>query len=359
MKAMSEDFYRRLCLGASIGIIITDRELNINMMNAAAGSLFGVDPETAKGQPAASLMPDYRRVTAQKLLSRTTALARSAELRIVHPLHGRKQHLAILVDPILSSDGSLEGICLWIRDQTRRMELERRLAEIERLASMGQLAGGLAHHLNNVLGGVVTAVDHGLNSHDIDKAKRALQLVSRGLANAVKMTRKLLEFSTPEMADYNLVDLTEVVIGFVEQNQERVRQAGRQIEFDIQSVPIIAVHQTKIAQILEVLLTNSEQALGERGGQIRIVLESDEDEVRIRFMDDGPGINNEIADQIFEPFFTTRGALGGGSGANLGLGLSVARRLASEIGASLTHCKDYSSEFTCFTLTFPLARSDH
>lgn len=354
MDQLADDFCKRLCQAASIGIIITDRQFNISMMNLSAARLFGLTPDQVRGKPVVSLVPEYRRGTTEKLLARSSSLGRSVELRFIHNVDARKRHLAILIDPIRSSDGELDGVCLWIRDQTRRMDLERRLAQIEKLASLGQLAGGLAHHLNNVLGGVVTAVDHGLGSKDIGGAKRALELVAKGLANAVKLTRRLLEFSTPELPDHNLVDLTEAVITFVEQEQDRLRQVGRQIEFDIQSAPILAVHQGKFRQILDILLANSEQALGKQGGHIKIVLDADDHEVRISFTDDGPGISERIADQIFEPFFTTRGAMGGGSEGNLGLGLALAHRLAGEIGAALSYCKQQGQKGTCFALDFPL-----
>jgi len=346
-----------LCRNASIGIVITDEWFTIHMINAAAARLFDVDQADAAGRQVSDLMPENRRQLARRLLERVKATSRSSELRILYPAGAGNRHISLLVDPIAGTNGETEGLCLWVRDQTQRMKLERRLARIDKLAGMGQLAGGLAHHLNNVLGGIVTAVDHGSNAEDVTTMKRSLELASAGLSNAVKLTRKLLEFASHDLPDRNLVDLTEAVISFVEQAQDRLRRADREIDLEIKSAPVLAVHQFKIQQVLDSLLTNSEQALGERGGRINISLEPHQSSVRLFFRDDGPGIPSPMTERVFDPFFTTRGTLGGGAEGNLGLGLTLARRLVGEIGGSLSFCPQQGARGACFVLEFPLRRS--
>jgi len=349
----SDDFYRRLCEQASIGIIVTDADYRIRMLNPTAAAFFGVQPADIIEKSIEVLVPASRRNITRKLLARAVAVSRPLEYRVRRPEGSRKRCLSILVDPIVR-DGNVEGVCLWIRDMTRRMELEKRLADIEKLASLGKLAGGLAHHFNNIFGGIVTAVDFALSSGDLQTSRRTLEMISEGITKAVVLTRKLLEFSTPELPEQNLVDLTEAVLVFVEQAEPRLVAAGRQIEMELKTVPIIAVHPGKIRQVLETLLANAEQALGPRGGKIHLVLEADARQVRLLFSDSGPGIPGHLTDRIFEPFFTTRGSLGGGSEGNLGLGLTVARRLAEDLGATLTCRNNEGRPGACFTVSFPL-----
>jgi signal transduction histidine kinase len=215
------------------------------------------------------------------------------------------------------------------------------------------MAGGLAHHFNNILGGIVTAVDHALNMGDPATARRTLEMISEGITKAVGLTRKLLEFSTPELPENNLVDLTEAVIGFVEQADKRLAPAGRQIQLEIKAVPVFPIHPGKLRQVLDVLLANSEQALGPQNGQIKVTLDSDSRQIRILFADSGPGIAEHIQDRIFEPFFTTRGSMGGGADGNLGLGLTLARRIAEDLGGHLAYAPDESDLGACFVLAFP------
>jgi PAS domain S-box-containing protein len=351
----SADFYKRLCEQASIGIVIADAEFRISMLNSTAAVLFDVDPREAKDQPVEILVPANRRNITKKLMQRAVAVAKPLEYRVRRVVEGKKRYLSIVADPILR-EGRVEGVCLWIQDLTRRMEMEKRMSEIEKLASLGQMAGGLAHHFNNVLGGIVTSVDHALVCDDPATSRKTLEMISDGIGKAVVLTRKLLQFSTPELPEKNLVDLTEAVITFVEKAEPRLSAAGRQIELELKTVPIRAVHPGKMRQVLEALLANSEQAFGPRGGKIKITLEADARQVRLLFHDDGPGIPNLIADRIFEPFFTTRGSMGGGAEENLGLGLTLARRLAEDIGGSLLYCADTAKLGASFALTFPLSK---
>ncbi len=349
----SADFYKRLCEQASIGIVITDAEFRISMLNSTAAVLFDVDPRQTKDQPIEILVPPNRRNITKKLMQRAVAIAKPLEYRVRRVVEGKKRFLSIVADPILQAN-RVEGVCLWIQDLTRRMEMEKRMSEIEKLASLGQMAGGLAHHFNNVLGGIVTAVDHALGSDDPTTSRKTLEMISEGLGKAVILTRRLLDFSTPDLPERNLVDLTEAAITFVEQVEPRVSEAGRHIELEIKAVPIRAVHPAKMRQILEALLANSEQALGPSGGKIKIILDSDAGQVRLLFYDNGPGVPGRIADRIFDPFFTTRGSMGGGTEENLGLGLTLARRLAEDIGGKLTYRPGQNQSGACFILTFPV-----
>ncbi|MFA5863830.1 MAG: PAS domain-containing sensor histidine kinase [Phycisphaerae bacterium] len=351
------DFYKRLCEQASIGIVIADAEFRICMLNSQAAILFEVDARKVVGEPIEVLVPANRRNVTKKLLARAVAVSRPLEYRVRRNDAAKKRCLSILVDPILQADRT-EGVCLWIQDLTRRMDMEKRLAEIEKLASLGQLAGGLAHHFNNILGGIVTAVDHALRTNDEATSHRTLEMISDGIGKAVVLTRKLLDFSTPDLPEQNLVDLTEAVISFTEKAEPRLTAAGRQIELEMKSIPIRAVHPGKMHQILQTLLSNSEQAFGVRGGKIKLTLESDGQQIRLLFCDDGPGIPPGLADRIFEPFFTTRGSLGGGSEGNLGLGLTLAQRMAEDVGGTLVYSPEESIGGACFVITFPLHRTE-
>ncbi len=337
-----------------MGIIILDVDFRIFMMNKSAATLFDVDPLEVEDRPIETLVPENRRHITRKLLTRAVAITRPLEYRVRRAEGRAKRCLSIVVDPIRCGY-QVDGVCLWVRDMTRRMELEKHLAEIEKLASLGQLAGGLAHHFNNIFGGIVTAVDYALGTDDPTTSKRTLLMISEGINKAVTLTRKLLEFSTPELPEQNLVDLTEAIISFVEQVEPRLARADRQIELDIRSVPIIPVHPGKMRQILDALLANSEQAFGKGPGKIKITLETGDQHVRLSFHDNGPGIPAQIIDRIFDPFFTTRGSLGGGCEGNLGLGLTLARRLAEDIGGNLIYSPEDSKNGSCFVITFALS----
>jgi two-component system NtrC family sensor kinase len=350
---LSDDFYKRICDQASIGIIVMDPEFRILSINAAAAALFDTQADSMQGRPVEELVPEKRRFLTRRLLDRAISLSRPVEYR-VHRNDGKhKKYLSIVVDPIRKND-EIDGVCFWVRDLTRRIELEKRLAEIEKFASMGQMAGGLAHHFNNIFGGIVTAVDHALTLDDTLTYRRTLNIIQNGIEKASALTRKLLDFSTPDLPEQNMADLTEVVINFVEDTEKRLKSMGRRIDLEIKNVPIHAVHPAKLRQILDILFANAEQAFVDEKGEIKITIDSDAQNVRLVFRDNGPGIPAQYIDRIFDPFFTTHGSLGGGSEGNLGLGLTVARRLAEDINGNLIYSPEESGNGTCFIITFPL-----
>lgn len=350
---LPEDFHKRMCDQASIGIIVMDVEFRILTINPAAADLFNVRIDQAQNQTVDFLVPEKRRFLTRRLLDRAIALSRPVEYRVRRGDDKRKKYLSILVDPI-RKDNEIDGVCFWVRDLTRRIELEKRLSEIEKLASMGQLAGGLAHHFNNIFGGIVTAVDHALTLDETATYRRTLSLIQDGIVKASTLTRKLLDFSTPDLPEQNMADLTEVTINFVEDVEKRLALTGRRIDLEIRNVPIYAVHPAKFRQVLDILLANSEQAFAATKGAIKITLEADSEAIQLIFQDNGPGIPAQFVDRIFDPFFTTHGSLGGGCEGNLGLGLTVARRLAEDINGCLTYSPERSRNGTCFIITFPL-----
>jgi PAS domain S-box-containing protein len=352
----SLDFYKRLCEQASIGIIIIDLDFTIRMLNSTALQLFRVSEEDVLNQPIEFLVPENRKNVTRKLLGRAVQAGKSLEYRVKRIDYDARRTFSIMVDPVMNVDSSgsqtVEGVCLWVRDLTRRMELEQKLSESGKLASLGKLAGGVAHHFNNIFGGVVTAVDHALTSDDPYIWKRTLELITEGVNKAVDLSRKLLEFSSPELPEQDFVDLTEAVLNFVDQAEKYLDTFGHQIELDMKDIPILPVNPGKMKQILDVLLKNSVQSFTCPGGKIKITLDCINSHVRLLFLDNGPGIPSTILDRIFDPFFTTKGSLGGGAEGNLGLGLTIARRLAEDIGGSLDYIPLKDIQGTCFCLSF-------
>ncbi len=349
--------YERLCQQGSVGIVLLDLDFNILMINDSACRHFDVKMEEAVNNPIETIIPKHRHKITRKLLTRSVELTRSLEYRIRYTKSGKKKYLAIIIDPIKNSGNEVDVVCLWVRDLSRRMELEKRLARVDKFVSLGQMAGGVAHHFNSVLGGIVTAIDFALQSNDPELYKQTLKLIMKGIGKAVDLTQRLLEFSVPEKPEQDLADLTEVIIAFVEKEEAKLAEKRIKLELEIKSAPILAVHPGKMRQILQILMINSLEAMEiVDGGEIKITIDSDEKYVKVLFSDTGPGIAKEVADKIFEPFFTTRGSISGGSRGNLGLGLTVAKRLADDIGGDISYTPEQNpkGKGACFTIAFPI-----
>jgi len=348
-----EAFYRLILERAPLAIIATDARFRIVAWSRPAGELLGPKAEEMRGRPILDVVPEAHRQQLARLLERTSAEQEPSELHLRATVgKGQEKDLLLLLSPLVAAGGRPQGVAAWILDQTGRTELGDRLREAEKMASLGTLAGGIAHHFNNILGGVATFVDYALACEDPASMRRALQMTAEAASRVSKITRSLLSFAKCDLKGGDLADLTEVVLTFVHLVERPLAEKGIEVRLDLHPVPMFAVDANRMHQVLGNLLTNTEEAMPD-GGTLSIALESRDGQIVLHFDDDGPGIQPEHLPLVFEPFFTTKGLLAGGDRANPGLGLSVAHGIVTEMGGKIT-VSSRPGEGTRFTITFPI-----
>ena len=248
---------------------------------------------------------------------------------------GQTRELALMLSPLAEPGSGPSGVAVWILDQTRRAHLSAKLASAEKLASLGTLSGGVAHHFNNILGGVATFVDFALTSGDPVAMKRALQMTAEAAARASKITQSLLSFAKKDHHRSDLSDLTELVMTFAHLVERPLAERGIKLSVDLRPVPVVAVEADHMNRVLGNLLANAEDALAADGGTISLTLEPQPEGVVLTFADTGCGIAQADLPQLFEPFFTTKGVSSGGQTNHTGLGLSVAHGMVMEMGGRI------------------------
>ncbi|MCA8953298.1 MAG: HAMP domain-containing histidine kinase [Planctomycetes bacterium] len=186
---------------------------------------------------------------------------------------------------------------------------ERALVLSSRLASIGTLAAGVAHEINNPIGGMQNAVNSLLNQEGFSERQRTyLQLVLDGLQRIGRTTRRLLDFSPRAAAAgrFAIGASIERAVAFVE---HRMRHENVELEVDLaEGLPELRGDAHEIQQVVLNLLLNSLDALGERGtgGHIRVRAEAATGGVALRVADDGPGMSQEDIGRVFDPFFTKK-----------------------------------------------------
>jgi len=353
----SGDFFRRLCEHAPVALIATDERVDVRHCNAAAAELIGRPAEEIIGRPLVEIVPEARRKLLARLLERTVGRAERSELelRAAGP-DGRERQLLVVLSAVPAPAGGAGGVAAWIVDETHRKELAERLVRAEKMASLGTLAGGVAHHFNNILGGVATFADFALSSGEPDAMRRALQMAAEAAARAARITQSLLTFAEGDHRRRDLADLTEVVLTFAHLIERPLEEKHIRLHLDLRPVPVVAVESNRMHQVLGNLLTNAEDAMP-TGGTITLVTHATDQEVMLTFADTGCGISPEHQALVFEPFFTTKGLLAGGDRANPGLGLSIVHGLVQEMGGRV----ELHSEMgrgTSFTIAFPRPRKD-
>lgn len=237
-------------------------------------------------------------------------------------------------------------------EQVKSLQHQREFMErTDRLNSLGLLAAGMAHEINNPLQGMVShlhAVQRSLPENF--SARNSLVMVERGIDTIAMLVRKLMSLSTAdqggEMADAGeaLDFVTQLLDAQFRRARVRmVREPGLQ-------PAVLAMPRRELIQVLLNLMINARDAMS-AGGTLTLGCNNDGEYGFLTISDTGAGIPPEILDRIFTPFFTTKGTKG------TGLGLSVAESLVRSSGGSI-QVKSKLGAGTTFTVQIPLARKE-
>lgn len=348
-------FYRLLCQEAAVAMIATDPDFNIQYWNQAATGLLGLQAGEMQSKPLLLVVPEARRPLFDKFLKRTVKRMETSEFDVcIEDTPEGAKDVTVFLSPLSDSDGVLQGVAAWIIDQTRHAQLVQKYNKAEKMASLGTLASGVAHHFNNILGGVATFVDFALTSGDTASMKRALQMTAEASVRASKLTQSLLSFAKHDSYRADLADLTEVVLTFTHLVEKPLDERNIKLELELHPVSIVAVEANRMHQILGNLLTNAEEAMPD-GGTIFLAIGpgKDDSEAMLSFGDDGAGIDAKHLDLVFDPFFTTKGLHAGGERMNPGLGLSVVQGIVLEMGGRI-EVRPRDEAGTEFTITLPV-----
>lgn len=263
---------------------------------------------------------------------------------------GESRSVLVSVSPLENERHSVTGVLGIARDITDRKVMEQQFRNTERLASVGKLAAGVAHEINNPLGGILNCL-YNIRKGTLppDRQEEYLIYMEDGLRRAQKIVRQLLDFSQqqePEFSLNNVNGLADRVLVLTNHViVEKDLQLHKAYEHDL---PPLFVDPQMIEQVLTNLLLNAVQAT-DKGGAIIIQTRIVKDCCEIDVADTGSGIPPEVRPHIFDPFFTTKG-----TGEGTGLGLSVSLGIVERHGGQLT-VESEVGKGTVFTVSLPLS----
>jgi two-component system NtrC family sensor kinase len=233
--------------------------------------------------------------------------------------------------------------------------MQARVAQSERLASLGMLAAGVAHEINNPLGGILALTALALEDlHPDDPNRENLEEVLRQSERCRDIVRGLLEFSHQSKISVGLVDLNRILHETLTliSSQSAFFNVNIVREWDPQ-LPAVMADKSQLEQVFMNMLVNSAHAMEERG-TITIVTRraTDEDAVEVVISDTGCGIPPEDIHRIFDPFFSTKP-----SGQGTGLGLSIAYGVVTSHNGTIT-VDSKVGRGTSFTIRLPIASAE-
>lgn len=363
-------------------LIGVNQALEVRHWNREAEKATGRDLEQVQGKPLVEAFPQLK----QQLDLLESALAgRQLQTRRKLPWHlnGRQVFVDLTVYPLL--DDNEPGAVIRIDDVTERVQLEEMMVQTEKMLSVGGLAAGMAHEINNPLAGIMQNIQV-IRNRFSEKLPRNIKIAQecgteistiaayiekRGMLSmfdsltesgnrAARIVDNMLSFSRKSesrQAPHDLNDLISRTLALAA-NDYDLKQ-----NYDFRKVKIVREHEdalpevpctaTEIQQVLLNLLKNSAQAMAAdpqcTAPQIRLRTGRDEDHALIELCDNGPGIPEEVRRRIFEPFFTTKGV-----GVGTGLGLSVSYFIVREKHHGSMEVDSKMGEGTCFFIRLPL-----
>ena len=330
-------------------IYTLDVDLRFTYLNSKV-EVWGYRKEDLIGKPYLSLLSKrFRSRYLQETLDMGTKQDYEAE---IVSRHGELRSVLVSVAPLLNDAGEQEGVLGIARDITERKQLEQQVQNAERLASVGQLAAGVAHEINNPLGGILNCL-YNIRKGTLtpERSQEYLHFMEDGLQRVQRIVRQLLDFSQQRELELALVDLHPILdrVAVLTEHVFAERHAVLKKAYD-ETLPSLMVDAPMIEQVIMNLVLNAVQSL-QPGGSVSLETRKHEEVCEIIVEDNGCGIAAHVRPHIFDPFFTTKG-----TGEGTGLGLSVSLGIVQRHGGEMVVDSE-EGKGTRFTVRLPLVRS--
>jgi PAS domain S-box-containing protein len=262
---------------------------------------------------------------------------------------GEPRSVMVSVSPLHGVDGAILGVLGIARDMTDTKKLEQQIRNSEKLASVGKLAAGVAHEINNPLGGILNCL-YNLRKGTLSPSRQEEYVASmeEGLRRVQKIVRQLLDFSQQHNPELALADINQVVNRVLLLTDHLFGPHRVVLETDLSpDLPELMIDRHMMEQVLMNLILNAIQAM-RSGGLLKIRTAVNAGNCLVEVKDTGCGIPISVLPRIFDPFFTTKN-----EGEGTGLGLSVSLGIVERHGGKISVDSEVGRG-TVFTLSIPL-----
>jgi len=321
-------------------VYVLDLDGRFSFVNARMAELLGVPADHAIGRSCSDLMLHSSALRVERDFRRRLAGEGGPPFEIMLAPGGAPNRLLEVSSAVLSTDGHPEGVIGVARDITARREMERQLAQANRLSALGQFASGIAHEINNPLGlvsgfaeelqALMESIPGAQSNPDFDVLRQGLTTIQEQAQRCKAITDNLLLFSRKQAVPLEVVDVAMLVRERLDSYRELGLTRGLDVELRTEGpLPTVATNPTLLDQVLRNLVKNARDAMDGRG-RVVVVLRPSGAAVELDVLDEGPGLASGVIDHVFDPFFTTKAP-----GRGTGLGLSICYGIMSELGGRI------------------------
>ena len=235
--------------------------------------------------------------------------------------------------PLFDSAGNLKGFVGINKDITERRQMQEQMVIADRLASVGELAAGIAHELNNPLTGVIGFSQLLLDKEMPDDVRQDMQVVHNEAQRAAQVVKNLLTFARKHTAAKEKVNINDIINKVLELRAYEQKLESITVDARLDAnLPEVMADYFQLQQVFLNIVINAEYFMKEANhkGNLTITTEKVGNKIRASFADDGPGIADENLGHLFDPFFTTKEV-----GRGTGLGLSICHGIVAEHGGRI------------------------
>jgi PAS domain S-box-containing protein len=336
--------FERLLLYIPALVLVVDGNAKITLVNRAFCTLYNIREEDAVGKNLSIFFPAEEITAAGKIIQNIEGSVTNYEHRFTI---GKQER--ILDTTIITV--SPNEFLLIARDITQQREEQEKIYLNDRLASIGEMAAGIAHELNNPLTGIVMLSQLLMQTDFTPEVKKDLSDINSEATRATDVVRNLLAFARKQPPAKRLTQINKIIndvlrLRHYEQTVNNIT-AVTNLDPDLEE---IMVDNIQIQQVFLNLILNAEYSMihAHKKGQLEVDSFVSDGKVVVSFTDDGEGIKEEDMRKIFQPFFTTKEV-----GVGTGLGLSLCFGIVKRHGGQIYVKSKYGSGAT-FTIELPI-----
>jgi PAS domain S-box-containing protein len=348
---------------------VLDAAGNVLEVNPVAERLLGISREQLLGTSFEALASENERGPLRRMLTdlRVRGTVRLEEQGLRSASGGR---VALGIAASLQVSGTARRLLIVGDDLTEKRRLEQQNIQNDRLASMGALAAGIAHEINNPTSYVLSNLSYLQEWRDeLERELEAIPGLPARLAETLSEVKEILAeclvggqrirdivrdmrfFSHTAGEEQTPVDIHSCLDVVLRMAHNELKHTARLELHYAESLPPVSASEGRLSQVFLNLIVNAAQAMRSGGTErnvLRVSTAVEGEWVRIDISDTGHGIPPEVLSRIFEPFFTTKPA-----GSGTGLGLSISQSIIQKMGGEM-RVKSESGRGTTFTLLLPV-----
>ncbi|MGZ3711142.1 MAG: PAS domain-containing sensor histidine kinase [Bdellovibrionota bacterium] len=314
---------------------------------------YGIPKNEVVGRTQREVLPPKSYAQAEPNIKRAMKGERFSFEAVTTTKTGSDLNVFVSHIPDYDSQGKLSGYFNVVLDVTQIKQAQKQLLQSSKMSSLGEMAGGIAHEINNPLavilgkaGSLKRRIEKG--SFEVTKVCEDLAKIESYSERIAKIIKGLRSFSRNSENDpMTIAKVSTIVEDTLELCKERFHNHGVELRVNFDPALELECRPSQVAQILINLLGNAHDAI-EKSSEKWVALDivSEDELIRIKVTDSGTGIPKEVVDRMMEPFFTTKEV-----GKGTGLGLSISKGIAEDHGGQLRY--DYCSKNTAFVLEIP------